>query len=300
MSGDDRRDNSEEAQPGVHPDSPGRPAGTMFAALYGELTLHPWRDPAAASEDMYSLFHDRSLAMGWLSDVGGLVEFRTDPATGRVEGHEIGDVGAEGRWGMHEAGPELPGCGPASSPVAWFQVGTDPVPADRPLPVHPFLCCADDVVARFGTLRLQAVQVLLPVQDLHATPRRAVMPSLHTVGWFSECDPRSSTQVRVTVDSGQEPSIPAAAPEMLSWLQRDEQDAFVCDSYSLTDHDPLPEQHPAVDYHWNGPPLHRATFRGTLVEWSLDAVGWLAGFLADASARHGVTTPILLTASRSN
>lgn len=291
---------SEEARPGVAPDSSGRPAGTMFAALYGELAVHPWRDAAAASQDPYSLFHHRSLAMGWLTDTGTVAEVRTDPTTGREEERRVADVGAEGLWDMHEAGPDQPGSGPDSSWVAWFQVGTDPVPADRPLPVHPFLCCAGDVVAQFGTLRLQTVQVLLPVQDLHATPRRAVMPSLHTIGWFSERDPGSRAQVRVTVDSGQEPAIAAAAPEILSWLQRDEQDAFVCDSYSLADHDPLPEQHPAIEYHWNGPSLHRATFRGTLVEWSLDAVGWLAGFLADASARHDVTTPLLLTASRAD
>ncbi|RSN54358.1 hypothetical protein DMH01_36030 [Amycolatopsis sp. WAC 04182] len=36
----------------------------------------------------------------------------------------------------------------------------------------------------------------------------------------------------------------------------------------------------------------------SLAEWSPDAVGWLAGLLADLSARHGVATPLLLTASR--
>ena len=43
---------------------------------------------------------------------------------------------------------------------------------------------------------------------------------------------------------------------------------------------------------------HRVTFRGTLAEWSLDALGWLAAFLADISARHGVGIPLMLTAGR--
>jgi hypothetical protein len=35
-----------------------------------------------------------------------------------------------------------------------------------------------------------------------------------------------------------------------------------------------------------------------LAERSLDALGWLAAFLADVSSRHGVSTPLMLTADR--
>ncbi|TWJ20725.1 hypothetical protein [Micromonospora endolithica] len=41
------------------------------------------------------------------------------------------------------------------------------------------------------------------------------------------------------------------------------------------------------------------TFCGTLAEWSLDALGWLGGFRADLSAQNGITTPVLLTVTRS-
>ncbi|MFY1692524.1 hypothetical protein [Plantactinospora sp. WMMB782] len=41
------------------------------------------------------------------------------------------------------------------------------------------------------------------------------------------------------------------------------------------------------------------TFDGTLAEWSVDALGWLAGFLADLGAGHGVRGPLLFTARRS-
>jgi len=76
-------------------------ARTMFAALYGELVLHPRRDPLAElSEDAYSLFYARSAAMGWLT-----------PA---VEG------AAGGLWGMNDA-EAGPGSGPRPTRVACFR-----------------------------------------------------------------------------------------------------------------------------------------------------------------------------------
>jgi hypothetical protein len=266
--------------------------GTMFAALYGELAPHPWRDPGA-DQDAYSLFYNRSLAMGWLDDIGGVVR-KT------AWGIEEREVGAAGLWGMNDAGQDHPRAAPEASLIAWFQVGVEPVPGDRPLPVQPFLRCAGDAAARIGTLRLQAVQLLLPVQglDSRSRPEYAPIPSLRTAGWFGDGDPRSRTPVRVTLDSGQAPSIPSAAPQMRDRMRRLDHDVFVCESHALTDPEPLTMQPPFDDSFWNGPPRHRATFQGTLAEWSLDALGWLGGFLADLSARHGVTTPLLFTASR--
>jgi len=198
-------------------------------------------------------------------------------------------------WGMNDAGLEHPLAGPGSSLVAWFQVGVDPVPGDRPLPVQPFLRCAGDVTARFGALRLQAVQVLLPVQSLDVTacPQHPRMPSLSTAAWFD--DVRSATPVHVTVDSGRDPVVPGAAQRMFHWLGRLRQNVFRCDS--LTERDPLPPVLP--DTAWPGPPRHRVTFQGELAEWSLDTIGWLGGFLADLAAREGAGVPLLFTVSRS-
>ncbi|WP_019816100.1 hypothetical protein [Saccharomonospora saliphila] len=299
MSGEAPRDSSETARPGSTPGGSG-PEGLLIAALFGDLSPHPWRDPAAASEDPHSLFEKRSRAMGWLSDLSTVSTGGTDPATDRATDTETGGVAPAGSWSMHEAGPELPGLGPDSPLAAWFQVGIGPVPADRPLPVQPFLCCADDVLSRFGALTLRAVQMLLPVHQLRSTPRRAMLPSLDSIGWFSECEPRARTEVRLTMDSGTRPSIPAIAPELLRSLRREEQTLFVCDSYSVTDHPALAERSPFSDHHWSGPPRHRATFHGTLAEWSLDAVGWLAAFLADATAREDLTAPVLLTIGKAD
>lgn len=265
LAGDD------EARPGLAPGVRG-PACTMFAALYGELTPHR----RGGDRDAYALFHERSLAMGWLDGTG---------------------TGGTGLWGMNDAGQDHP-LAPAGL-AAWFQVGVEPVPGDRPLPVQPFLRCAGDAVARLGALELRAVQLLLPVQglDTSSRPECARMPSLLTAGWFGGRDPRTRTPVRVVLDSGQAPSIPSVASRMRQWVDDVDQDVFACESHSPDDRDPPVARPPFDDGFWNGPPRHRAAFRGTLAEWSLDALGWLGGFLADLSARHGVDTPLLLTAT---
>lgn len=73
---------------------------------------------------------------------------------------------------------------------------------------------------------------------------------------------------------------------------------FVCESRSSAEHELLPMRPPFDEGFWNGPPLHLQTFHRTLAEWSPDALDWLGGFLADLSAQHGVTIPLLLTVSR--
>lgn len=168
------------------------------------------------------------------------------------------------------------------------------------------------MVARLGTLRLGAVQVLLPERGAPADGQfaspsgmRVAWPLLEALRWFVDCDPRLRAPVRVTLDGGPDPSIRAAAPAILRWVQeiRDprgkRQDAFVCDSFSLADEDHLVLRPTPLDEGRPGTTHHRVTFRGTLAEWSLDALGWLAAFLADVSSRHGVSTPLMLTADRS-
>jgi hypothetical protein len=254
-----------------------RAARTLYAALYGEFAPHPRPAP---SQDAYSLFYARSAAMGWLT-----------PA-------REGALG--GLWGMNdaEAGP-----GPQPSPAAFFQVTLTEPAEGRLLPVHPFLACAGDVVARLGTLRLDAVKVLLPEHDADADARfaspsgmlvsRALQDALN---WFGDCGPWQRVPVRVTLDGLADPSIRVAAPALCQWVREVNQEVFDCESWSGDDHLVLP---PATTFE-GGPDgdHHRVTFRGTLAEWSLDALGWLTAFLADVSARHGVRAPLMLTADR--
>lgn len=101
---------------------------------------------------------------------------------------------------------------------------------------------------------------------------------------------------RITLDGLADPSIRTAAPAIGRWVREINQEVFDCESWSEDDHLVLL---PAATFE-GGPDggHHRVTFRGTLAEWSLDALGWLAAFLADVSARHGVRTPLILTADR--
>lgn len=125
------------------------------------------------------------------------------------------------------------------------------------------------------------------------------MVLLQDAGWFADCDPDQRTQVRITLDSGQSPSIRSAAADIVERTREFKQDVFSCHSFSLTGDEATVLEPAITDELWMGPAHHRATLHGTLAEWSLDALGWLAAFLADASSRHGVSTPLMLTARRS-
>jgi hypothetical protein len=274
-----------QPQPGIAPTTTPA-AGTLFAALYGELTPHAWHDPDS-EHDAYQLFHRHSLAMGWLDDRGVLVSGRTG---------EERPVGGPGLWAMNDAGWTHPGAAPDAGLVSWFQAEAAAVVAERPLPVQPFLRCAQDVTARIGTVRLSAVQVLLPVQgiDPGTRPPYAAVPSLLTTEWFGERDPAARTQVDVRVDSGRDPVIPAVARQLADDIAELGQDVFMCGDHDVTGRGAAlpPLFHDAF---WNGPPLHGMTLRGELAEWSCDAIGWLAATVADCAARLGVRSPLLLT-----
>lgn len=222
--------------------------------------------------------------MGWLT-----------PAVGNAR---------QGLWGMNDAAAGR-GVGPRSSPVAFFQVVLTGPAQDELLPVQPFLSCAGDVLARLGALRLEAIQILLP--ERAAGDGRIASPSgteaaaalLDALNWFADCDPALRTRVRVTLDDGQDASIRAAAPGIARQVREIRQDVFACDSFSLTDHDHLVLGPTPLDGGRAGTDHHRVTLAGTLAEWSLDALGWLAALLADVSCRNGVCTPLMLTADRS-
>lgn len=255
-------------------------AKPMYAAFYGELAPHA--PQGEFSQDAYSLFYARSAAMGWLT-----------PATEGAPG---------GLWGMNDA-EASPGTGPPPQRVAFFQVTLTGLAPGGVLPAQPFLSCAGDVVARLGALRLEAVQVLLPGQETPAggdlaspSSMRIARPLLETLNWFGDCGPQPRTPVRVTLDGGPDPSVRAAAPAIAQWAQEVRQDIFACDQFSLAEGDHLVLQ--PTPLHEPGPSPHRVTFRGTLIEWSLDALGWLAAFVTDISSRHGVHTPLMLTADR--
>ncbi|MGW6392542.1 hypothetical protein ACWFR1_18990 [Streptomyces sp. NPDC055103] len=276
------------AQPGIAPTA--RPtAGTMFAALYGELVPHAWRDPAS-EHDAYQLFHQRSLAMGWLDDRAGAGERSASDGRTYV---------APGLWAMNDAGWSHPRAAPGPNLISWFQIEASALADDRPLPVQPFLRCAQDTTERIGAVRLTAVQVLLPVQGIEASarPPYAMVPSMRTPDWFGECDPGARVSVKVRIDGGLDPSIPAVATRLARRVVPPDQNVFTGGLDEVVPPGSFPPP-PFDDRFWNGPPLHGMTLSGELAEWSCDAVGWLAATVADSAAHIGIRTPVLFTVAR--
>lgn len=272
-------------RPGVVPAA--RPdAGTMVAALHGEFFPHPWRRPDS-EHDAYQLFYQRSVAMGWLDD-------RSSGTVGEGSPRQ-----ASGLWAMNDADWGRQETAASAGLIAWFQISASAVADDRPLPVQPFLRCAEDAVARAGVLHLAAVQLLLPVGGLDPSlrPRHAPVPSLLSRDWFAECDPAATTSVEVSISSGTEPSILAVADQLTGRLTAMEQQVYAHRSYGPADASAfLPV--PFDDSLWNGPATHGILLRGELVEWSCDAVGWLAEIVADIASALGVRTPLRVTVAK--
>ncbi|MFF0225206.1 hypothetical protein [Streptomyces sp. NPDC004629] len=260
----------------------------MFASLHGELTAQAWGDPDF-EYDVYSLFHQRSLAMGWLDDrsAGGGAEDRMRRAPGL--------------WAMNDAGCNDRSIASGADLVSWFQVETSAVADDRPLPVRPFLQCAESATTRLGTLRLAAVQLLLPVQglDTAARPAYAPLPSMLTADWFAGRDPRSRTPVEVNINSGRYTSVPDIAERLTDHLRHLDQPVFVYSSHDVVGQDAVLAPR-FDDSFWCGPPLHGMVLRGELTEWSCDAIGWLAEVIADTAASLSVHTPLLFTVTRTH
>jgi hypothetical protein len=252
---------------------------TLFVGVYGSFNPHPGIDPDA---DAYSLFVSRATAMRWLS-------FNAATTTKSLE--------RRGLWGMNDAGQDWTG---SSARIAWYQVG---VGEGRPLPVQPLLACAGDSLARAGTIDLQAVQLLLPVQvaadataDLASAARQ-----------FSPGDPERTPRIVMTVDSGESNEIPRRAEQILAALTVLTKEAFGIHRVGvLGDADLLTEvtrrqNRPApavVDEFWLGDGHHGIALDGVLPEWSFDAIGWIAEAITEACRRSGVQTTVLVTIGR--
>ncbi|MDK1476746.1 hypothetical protein QNO07_25655 [Streptomyces sp. 549] len=255
----------------------------MFAALYGTLAPHSWHS-ADSEPDAYSLFHDGSIAMGWLDD------------TSAGGGSEDRMTRAPGLWGMNDAGWDHPLETAGTGLIAWFQVEASAVADDRPLPVRPFLRCAEAATARAGTQDLSAVQLLLPVQGLDpaSRPPYAPVPAMLTKEWFAQSAPHARTRVQVHISSGQNPAFPGLSQQLADHIAHLDQDVFTYEIHEVADHDAVIPP-PIDDGAWDGPPRHSVTMRGELAEWTVDAIGWLSEVIADCYASLGLRTPLLLT-----
>jgi hypothetical protein len=105
--------------------------------------------------------------------------------------------------------------------------------------------------------------------------------------------------VRVTLDGGSDPAIQRVAQLLLRWLQAANQNIYNATSFSLSDEAHLVLGPVRLDREFmTNDAHHRVTLHGTLAQWSLDALGWLAAFIADVCAKLHVDGPLLMTADR--
>jgi hypothetical protein len=196
--------------------------------LHGPFVAHPQPRADPPGEDAYSLFYDRSTAMGWLTDAMG---------------------GPTSLWAMHEGETEPNRC--------WFQVD---ITSDASLlPLMPLFACARDVIDRLGAFTLEAVELQLPAPAA-PRPRQIAMELITANGWFGNCAPADRRAIEVAVGG-------VDAPVVADWMRPWAQTVFVCDAAA-------------------------ATLRGTIVEWSLDALAWTAAFVAQACHAVGVDLPL--------
>ena len=213
------------AQPGMVPGAR-RAAGTMFAALYGELVPHGLARSRVRARRLFPVLPPSArygLARRQVGRGGSAERMLRAP----------------GLWGMNDAGWNHPLAATEAGLISWFQVEASAVAGDRPLPVQPFLQCAQDATARAGRPNLSAVQVLLPVQGLDpaSRPPYAPVPSMLTKEWFAECVPEGRTPVEVNINSGRDPSIAAVAPQLTDHLDHLDRDVFVCGSHDVASQD---------------------------------------------------------------
>ena len=258
----------------------------MFATLHGSWSRHPWLTESVEAPILDYLLRDRTQAMCWSMDVRAGVS----PSRATVDG-------LSPLWDVYDAGPDEVGVPEPGTPVAWFHV-VDRTPGTAPLPVRPLLVACGDALGRLGRLGLSATQVLLPVERLDPSHRIGLHPQVDGLGWWSAPNPADEVGVTICLDSGRDPAAAAAAPAILSRLRELDQWVVGALSTSVVENASGPLTFLLSDHLWPGPVGAGWTFEATLVEWSLDAIGWLASVIADLAADEGVRTPLLLTVSQ--
>lgn len=262
--------------------------------MYGALDVHSWLQGAQLHEDAYSLFVARSTAMGW-----PCVEVAPSSSKGSTPDapHQTGASGAA-LWGMNDAGQNW-ACGPETSRVMWVQVSLlNRSQAGRFLPVVPLLSLVGDVISRVGRLRLDGAQLLLPVHFAGVSFQQLAAGT----NWFSTSGSHRRVSVDITLDSGESPLVQEQAgliADVLTSLPG----IFTLDSYHRSTSESVTASRlspPAVGEVWLGEGHHEVVFTGTLPEWSLDSVGWVASAFAESCRRSSALTPILTSVSPSS
>jgi hypothetical protein len=248
---------------------------TAFVGVYGSLQLHAPLAPDKLTEDAYSLFHARATALGWLSDAGDAASTPTAV------------------WGMNDAGQDWSGA-PGTARVAWFQVVLlGPAGTAAAVPVEGLVACAADTLDRVGVLRLDGLQLVLPVRTGAGARHLAAAGS-----WFAVGTGRPTAAVTTTLDCGSGPVDPERADAVAGWLAALGGDLWVAEGHTADANAAVHLVPPVAEGLWpdDGPPL--VTLHGTLPEWSLDALGWAAAVTVEACHRADVPGTVRISTTR--
>jgi hypothetical protein len=173
---------------------------------------------------------------------------------------------------------------------AFFQAVQTQETRDGSAPVMQFLDTAWDTTTRLGSAQLRGAHLLVPLSGSREQQSAAFSPESPTAvrvrpsvelasRWFADSDTAAGVAVHITLDSGKDLTVRAGIEELVQWLQAARQYTLTVASFTLADADHVNFGESRL--HASEGAIGLATLVGTLSEWTMDAIGWTAAFLAE-------------------
>lgn len=245
----------------------------MAVGVYGHLPVLA-ASAEEAEADCYSVFHGLSAALGLLA-------------------HASEDASDGGQWGMNDAGGPWSGADPTAL-CGWFQVV--PMGEGRePLPLVPFTAATVATVARFGEFSLTGLEFYLPLP--RAGPEQWRLMSGRS--WFDPIDPTGRTPLRITLDSGTDPSVAERVDDLLDALDSLWSARMHFHFEAADDNTAVEFAAPSPWRWWLGDDdgsstfaSHTCTLTATAPEWSPIALGYTVAYVSEACRAVGIPVEI--------
>ncbi len=244
------------------------PGGTtIFVEAFGLLSaaFDTSRLINAEDEDLYSVFHARSVLMSW---------YGADWTTRRPLA-----------WDMHEA--EITAgednLGPGAPRIAYAQVGmASPHPADLALRLPALIQCFHDAVGRFGDIEFSAIQVKAYL--ITPSPASCLGDLISSNNWFNTV---TKGRVNAIITFDQE-ALGDAETKRFARLQRGVNVPFTFGplTEASADHR-INDPHKMSHLHKEAQPAD-VGLPVTLSEWTPGAIGWVLAAVVDCICTHTV------------
>jgi hypothetical protein len=211
----------------------------------------------AEEEDLYSVFHARSVLMSW---------YGADRATQRPMA-----------WHMHEAEitADADKLGPGTPRIAYAQVGLEPHPAEIVLRLPAIIQCFHDAVRRFGHVDLSSIQVT--ATSITPGPPSCLMDLISSRNWFNTT---ANARVNATIAFDQETLGNHAETRPFSRLQDGVGPQFTFGPLTDTSESHRISVPDEVPFLAHAQPSDTA-LPVTLPEWTPSSIGWALAAVAD-------------------